>query len=153
MRRNDKAYFISDLELFDFFKTTTETLKDYDVEAYPNWGFQAKEQLLTVFIEGYQCGLKGFTENIGMSYSTLSHDYKIEYLHNFCLYCLDFLYFDGELDDALFYNLGYIQASLYLAFVEINNLMTLSLISYSEMKNETNTRDLSDTLQMRHISM
>lgn len=143
--RNNQAYFISDLELFDFFQTTAETLKDYSVESYPDWGYPAKEQLLKVFLDGYQNGLNTFTENIGISFITLSHDHKIEYLRNFCLYCLDFLYFDGELDDALFYNLGYIQASLYLAFVEVNNLMTLSPIS-SEVKNESVTSDLPETL-------
>jgi len=37
------------MELFDFFQTTEQTLKDYHVETYPNWSYQAKEQLLSVF--------------------------------------------------------------------------------------------------------
>ncbi|WP_316814775.1 hypothetical protein [Pedobacter nyackensis] len=134
LRRNNHVYFISDLELFDFFQATEQTLKDYDVESYPNWGYPAKEQLLKVFLDGYQNGLNTFTQNIGISYNTLSHEHKIEHLRNFCLYCLDFLYFDGELDDALFYNLGYIQASLYLAFVEVNNLMDLSSTDHTSAK-------------------
>lgn len=137
IRKNGQAYFISDLELFDFFEATAESLKDYQVEAYTNWGYPAKEQLLKVFLEGYGDGMNGFKENIGISFRTLSHHHKIEHLRNFCLYCLDFLYFDGELDDNLFYNLGYIQASLYLAFVEINNLLTLSVIKHSEAEPET----------------
>lgn len=41
LRIQDQAYFISDLDLFDFFQTTTETLKNYDVDYYPNWNFEA----------------------------------------------------------------------------------------------------------------
>lgn len=139
LRRNDQAYFISDLELFEFFQATEQTLNYYDVEAYPNWGYPAKEQLLNVFLDGYQCGLNDFTTNIGMSYSNLSHNHKIQYLCNFCLYCLEFLYFDSELDEALFYNLGYIQANLYMAFVEVNNLTALY---HSETKTDPHTNDL-----------
>lgn len=127
LRRNNQAYFISDLELFDFFQATEATLKDYDVDYYQDWNFQAKENLLRIFLNGYECGMADFRKNIGMSYGTLSHGDKLEYLRNFCLYCLDFLYFDGELDESLFYNLGYIQASLYLAFVEINNLKAFTV--------------------------
>lgn len=126
LRRNNQAYFISDLELFDFFETTAETIMEYDVEGFQNWSFEAKEQLLKLFIEGYGCGLDGFKENIGLSFNTLAYENKIEHLRNFCLFCLDFLYFDGELDNALFYNLGYIQANLYMAFIEINNLKALT---------------------------
>lgn len=126
LRRNGQAYFISDLELFDFFQATEEMLKIYHIDYFPNWNFEAKEQLLEIFLDGYQQGKTDFRENIGVSYNTLSHGHKLEYLHNFCLFCLDFLYFDGELDNTLFFNLGYIQASLYLGFIEINNLKTLS---------------------------
>ncbi|WP_316821940.1 hypothetical protein [Pedobacter gandavensis] len=119
LRRNNQAYFISNLELFDFFQATEQELNDYHVEAYPNWSYTAKEQLLKLFLDGYQNGLNAFTEKIGISYYTLSYEHKIEYLRNFCLFCLDFLYFDGELDNTLFYNLGYIQASLYLGFIDL----------------------------------
>lgn len=146
LRRNDQAYFISDMELFDFFQATTQTLSDYHIDYYPNWNFEAKELFLKVFLDGYQYGLNRFTENIGMSYSTLSNEHKIEYLRNFCLYCLDFLYFDGELDETLFYNLGYIQANLYLAFVEINNLKALSVISRSGVGIEPDAKDLTDNV-------
>ncbi|TCC99756.1 hypothetical protein EZ449_21325 [Pedobacter frigidisoli] len=142
LRRIDQAYFISDLELFEFFQTTEQTLKDYDVEAYSNWGYPAKEELLNVFLEGYRHGLNEFRENIGITYSTLSHNHKIEYLRNFCLYCLDFLYFDGELDKALFYNLGYIQANLYMAYVEVNNLNALTAINHSETETNAPTNNL-----------
>lgn len=125
LRRDNQAYFISDLELFDFFQATTETLSDYHVDYYPNWNFEAKELFLKVFLDGYQYGLTGFKENIGISYVNLSYAHKIEHLRNFCLYCLDHLYFDGELDEALFYNLGYLQSNLYLAFTELNNLQAL----------------------------
>lgn len=43
LRRNNQAYFISDLELFNFFQATEQALKDYHVEAYPNWDYTAKE--------------------------------------------------------------------------------------------------------------
>lgn len=90
-----------------------------------------------MFFNGYKYGLNDFRENVGILFNTLSNEHKIEHLRKFCLYCLDFLYFDGELDDDLFYNLGYIQASLYMAFVEINNFMALSAIKYSEKEAET----------------
>ena len=57
-----------------------------------------------------------------MSYPALLYEQKIQYLNVFCLNCLDFLYFDGYLDQNLFYNLGYLQASLFTGFIEINNL-------------------------------
>lgn len=126
LRRDNQAYFISDLELFDFFQATAENLSDYHIDYYPNWNFEAKEHFLKVFMDGYQSGLTGFKENIGLSYVALSYTHRVEHLRNFCLYCLDFLYFDGELDEALFYNLGYLQSNLYLAFIELNNLQSLS---------------------------
>ncbi|EEI89708.1 hypothetical protein HMPREF0765_4613 [Sphingobacterium spiritivorum ATCC 33300] len=129
MRRNGCAYFVSDLELYDFFLATEETLKNYHVEYYRDWNFKAKEYLLEIFLSGYEIGITDFRKNIGISYNALTYGHKLEYLRNFCLYCLDFLYFDGELDKTLFYNLGYIQANLYLAFVEINNLEALAVSS------------------------
>lgn len=126
LRRDNQAYFISDLELFDFFQSTAENLSDYDIDYYPDWNFEAKELFLKVFIDGYQSGLNEFKDNIGISYSALTYVHKVEHLRNFCLSCLDFLYFDGELDEALFYNLGYLQSNLYLAFIELNNLQSLS---------------------------
>lgn len=106
LRKSGQAYFISDMELFDFFQANEQSLKDYDIDYYPDWSFQAKEQLVQVFLDGYQGGKVYFRENIGISYGTLPHVQKLEYLHNFCLFCLDFLYFDGELDDTLFYKSG-----------------------------------------------
>lgn len=141
LRRNDQAYFISDMELFDFFQVTEEKLTDYHIDYYSNWNFEAKELFVKIFLNGYRFGLVDFKENIGLSYSAMTHDYKMEYLRNFCLYCLDFLYFDGELDEALFSNLGYIQASLYLAFVEINNLKVLSVKTHLEAGNNRDKND------------
>lgn len=141
LRRNDQAYFISDLDLFDFFQVTEEKLADYHIDYYPNWNFEAKELFLKIFLDGYRFGLVDFKDNIGLSYSTMSHDHKMEYLRNFCLYCLDFLYFDGELDEALFSNLGYIQANLYFAFVEINNLKVLSVKTHSKVEIDPDVND------------
>ncbi len=148
LRKNNQAYFISDEELFDFFQTTEATLSDYHIDYYPGWNFEAKEQLLKIFLDGYRCGITDFKDNIGISYNTLSHDHKIEYLRNFCLYCLDFLYFDSELDKELFYNLGYIQANLYLGFVEINNLMALSSAT-TKTKNERISNISMETLTVK----
>jgi len=146
LRRDNQAYFISDLELFDFFHSTAENLSDYDIDYYPNWNFEAKELFLKVFIDGYQSGLNEFEDNIGISYIALSYAHKVEYLRNFCLACLDFLYFDGELDEALFYNLGYLQSNLYLAFIELNNLQKLSKEnnSYIKVKTPTERKNQSD---------
>ena len=86
-------------------------LENYEVSFFMDWNFQAKENFVELFTNGYQLGLKEFNNNIVQSI-TLPHEQKIPYLHNFCLFCLDFLYFDGELDKGLFYNLGYLQANL-----------------------------------------
>lgn len=119
--RNDQPYFISDIELFEFLQTNTDHLENYEVSFFMDWNFQAKENFVELFINGYGLGIKEFNSNIVQS-NTLPHEQKISYLRNFCLFCLDFLYFDGELDKGLFYNLGYLQANLYRGFVEINNL-------------------------------
>jgi len=74
------------------------------------------------FLNGYSDGIKTFEVNLGVSYVSLPHEQKIQYLNVFCLHCLNFLYFDGDLDQNLFYNLGYLQASLFRGFIEINNL-------------------------------
>lgn len=146
LRRSNKAYFISELDLFDFFQATEETLSDYSIDYYPNWNFEAKESFLNLFLDGYQFGLENFNENIGLSFPSLSYDHKVEHLRNFCLYCLDYLYFDAELDEALFYNLGYLQSNLYLAFIELNNLQKLSKEnnSYIKVKTHTEPKNQSD---------
>lgn len=139
LRRSGNAYFISDLELFDFFQIKPETLSDYHVDYYPNWDFEAKELFLKVFLDGYKFGLIEFKENIGISYATLSVPHRLEHLRNFCMYCLDYFYFDGELDEGLFYNLGFLQSNLYLAFTELNNLNRLFAKSNSDIESENNS--------------
>ena len=40
LRRSNQAYFISELDLFDFFQATEETLSDYSIDCYPNWNLE-----------------------------------------------------------------------------------------------------------------
>ena len=121
LRKSNQAYFISELDLFDFFQATEETLSDYSIDYNPSWNFEAKESFLNLLLDGYQCGLENFYENIGLSFHSLSYDHKVEHLRNFCLYCLDYLYFDAELDEALFYNLGNLQSNLFLILLTVSD--------------------------------
>jgi hypothetical protein len=117
-----KAYFISDADLYDFLNMNESTSIDYTDESYGTWDFQQKEIFELCFFDGYNEGVSAFELNLGVSYPALPHEQKVQYLKVFCLHCLDFLYFDGDLYKDLFYNLGYLQASLYRGFIEINNI-------------------------------
>ncbi|CAM4420802.1 hypothetical protein SAMN06265348_12241 [Pedobacter westerhofensis] len=120
--RDGKAYFISDTDLYDFLNMKESTSVDYTNESYGEWDLQQKEIFEPCFFDGYKEGISAFQLNLGVSYPALPHEQKVQYLKVFCLHCLDFLYFDGDLDKDLFYNLGYLQASLYRGFIEINNI-------------------------------
>lgn len=120
--RNGNAYFISDTDLYDFLNMNESTVNDYTSEYYVSWDLEQKQIFEGCFLNGYNEGIKTFEVNLGVSYPALPHEQKIQYLTVFCLHCLDFLYFDGDLDQNLFYNLGYLQASLFRGFIEINNL-------------------------------
>lgn len=124
--RDGHVYFISDEDLLDFLNITKDTLNLYDVDYWPGWNIDFKEQLAKRFTDGYEQGKSDFEQNLGISYTALPHEQQLPYLRAFCLYCLDFLFFEGDLVDTLFYNLGYLQASLYRGFVEINHLLALS---------------------------
>ncbi|WP_158799422.1 hypothetical protein [Pedobacter sp. L105] len=120
--RNGNAYFISDTDLFEFLNMNESTVNEYTSEYYVTWDLDQKQIFEDRFLNGYNEGIKTFEVNLGVSYPSLPHEPKIQYLNVFCLHCLDFLYFDGDLDQNLFYNLGYLQASLFRGFIEINNL-------------------------------
>ena len=120
--RDGKAYFISDTDLYDFLNMKESTSVDYTNESYCEWDIKQKEIFELCFFDGYNEGVSTFELNLGVSYPALPHEQKVQYLKVFCLHCLDFLYFDGDLDKDLFYNLGYLQASLYRGFIEINNI-------------------------------
>jgi hypothetical protein len=98
------------------------TSVNYTNESYGEWDIKQKEIFEPCFFDGYNEGINTFELNLGVSYPALLHEQKVQYLKVFCLHCLDFLYFDGDLDKVLFYNLGYLQASLYRGFIEINNI-------------------------------
>lgn len=123
--RDGRAYFISDLDLFDFLNLDERTFGSYITEFFHDWSISKQDIFLKSFLNGYDSGIIEYERNIGTSYQTLPQEQKTQYLHTFCLYCLDFLYFDGDLDQHLFYNLGYLQASLYRGFVEINNIESI----------------------------
>ena len=120
--RDGKAYFISDTDLYDFLNMNESTIINYSNESYGEWDIKQKEIFELCFFDGYNEGISAFELNLGVSYPALPHEQKVQYLKVFCLHCLDFLYFDGDLDKDLFYNLGYLQASLYRGFIEINNI-------------------------------
>jgi len=120
--RYGKAYFISDTDLYDFLNMKESTSVNYTNESYGEWDIKLKEIFELCFFDGYNEGVSAFEFNLGVSYPALQHEQKVQYLKVFCLHCLDFLYFDGDLDKDLFYNLGYLQASLYRGFIEINNI-------------------------------
>lgn len=124
--RNSQVYFISDEDLLDFLKITEDTLSLYEVDYWPGWNIEFKEQLAKRFTDGYEQGKSDFEQNLGITYAALPPERQLPYLRAFCFYCLDFLFFEGDLEDTLFYNLGYLQASLYRGFVEINHLLALS---------------------------
>jgi hypothetical protein len=124
--KENKAYFISDEDLFDFLKIKESDLNLYDADVWSGWTIEFKEQLTKRFTEGYDHGKTDFEQNLGLTYTSLHSEQQLAYLRSFCLYCLDFLFFDGDLAEELFYNLGYLQASLYRGFVEINHLLALS---------------------------
>lgn len=124
--RDGHVYFISDEDLLEFLNITEDTLNQYEVDYWPGWNIDFKEQLAKRFTEGYEQGKSDFEQNLGISYAALPYEQQLPYLRAFCLYCLDFLFFEGDLVDTLFYNLGYLQASLYRGFVEINHLLALS---------------------------
>lgn len=120
--RNGKAFFISDTDLYDFLNMNESTSVNYTNESYGEWDLKQKEIFELCFFDGYNEGISTFELNLGISYPALPHEQKVQYLKVFCLHCLDFLYFDGDLDKDLFYNLGYLQANLYRGFIEINNI-------------------------------
>jgi hypothetical protein len=120
--RDGKAYFISDNDLYDFLNMKESTSINYTNESYGEWDIKQKEIFELCFFDGYNEGVSAFELNLGVSYPALPHEQKVQFLKVFCLHCLDFLYFDGDLDKDLFYNLGYLQASLYRGFIEINNI-------------------------------
>jgi len=120
--RNGTAYFISDTHLYEFLNMNESTVNDYTSEYYVTWDLEQKQIFEDRFLNGYEEGIKTFEVNLGVSFPSLPHEQKIQYLNVFCLHCLDFLYFDGDLDQNLFYNLGYLQANLFRGFIEINNL-------------------------------
>ncbi|MGJ1234799.1 MULTISPECIES: hypothetical protein [Sphingobacterium] len=124
--RDGHVYFISDEDLLDFLKITEDTLDHYEVDYWPGWNIEFKEQLAKCFTDGYEQDKSDFEQNLGITYTALKPEQQLPYLRAFCLYCLDFLFFEGDLVDTLFYNLGYLQASLYRGFVEINHLLALS---------------------------
>lgn len=123
--RDGRAYFISDIDLYDFLNMDENTFENYVTDFFHDWDISKKDIFLKSFLNGYDNGIIDFERNIGTSYQILPEKQKTKYLQTFCLYCLDFLYFDGDLDKHLFYNLGYLQASLYRGFVEINNLESI----------------------------
>lgn len=123
--RDGRAYFISDLDLFDFLSMDERTIENYVTEFFPDWNIDKKDIFFERFLNGYESGIIEYERNLGTSYQSLPQEQKRQYLHTFCLYCLDFLYFDGDLNEHLFYNLGYLQASLYRGFVEINNIESI----------------------------
>ncbi|QXU43583.1 hypothetical protein [Pedobacter sp. D749] len=111
--RDGKAYFISDTDLYDFLNINESTSVNYTNESYGEWDIKQKEIFEPCFFDGYNEGINAFELNLGVSYPALKHEQKVQFLKVFCLHCLDFLYLDGDLDKDLFYNLGYLQASLY----------------------------------------
>jgi hypothetical protein len=122
----DRAYFISDTDLYDFLAINERTINNYDSDGCYGWNLELKENFTKQFTSGYHRGLTEFEQNLGITYTTLPHEQLLPYLRTFCLHCLDFLFFDGDLADDLLYNLGYLQASLYRGFIEINTLRGLS---------------------------
>ncbi|OKS85909.1 hypothetical protein [Mucilaginibacter polytrichastri] len=126
MIRGDTAYFISDADLFDFLSIKESTINSYDIHGCPGWNLEMKERFTEQFISGYDEGIVDFERNLGITYTALPHEQQLPYLRTYCLYCLDFLFFEGDLNEALFYNLGYLQANVYRGFVEINHLLALS---------------------------
>ncbi|WP_222539236.1 hypothetical protein [Pedobacter polysacchareus] len=125
MIRDGRAYFISDLDLFAFLSMDGRTIENYVTDFIHDWDISKQDIFLKSFLNGYDAGIIEYERNLGASYQTLPQEQKTQYLHTFCLYCLDFLYFDGDLDEHLFYNLGYLQASLYRGFVDINNIESI----------------------------
>ncbi|SDE94985.1 hypothetical protein SAMN05216464_11143 [Mucilaginibacter pineti] len=119
--RDDRAYFISDIDLYEFLNSDENTIDNYTA-GYGEWNIAQKESFAECFFTGYNVGVIEFERNTGMAYHGYTIEQQTRYLHVFCLYCLDFLFFDGDLDKGLFYNLGYLQASFYRGFIEINNL-------------------------------
>lgn len=124
-RTANRVYFISDADLFELFTSSREELeKKYEANYLQGWP-DAVTLYKDRFFEGYDQGREDYSVNLGPSYTNLTYKEKLPFLRIFCLRCLDFLFFDGDLDEKLFYNLGYLQANLCLAFIEINNLLGL----------------------------
>jgi hypothetical protein len=127
LKHDGRTYFISDDDLLGFLTLReSETDNTYYTQNCPGWNFELKERFAECFFKGYDQGLNDFNQNLGVSYISLPYELKLPYLRKFCLFSLDFLYFEGFLDDDLFYNLGYLQANFYRGFMEINVLTSLS---------------------------
>jgi len=54
--RENKAYFISDEDLFDFLKINESEINHYDADVWGGWNIEFKEQLTKRFTEGYEKG-------------------------------------------------------------------------------------------------
>lgn len=122
LKRDGRAYFISEADLYDFLTSDEKSTDENYIIDYPGWDAEKREIVLKGFLSGFDDGIIEFERNIGLSYQSLTLEQKTQYLEIFCLFCLNFLFFDGDLDKGLLYNLGYLQANLYRGFVEINNL-------------------------------
>ena len=82
-------------------------------------------ELLEKFYSGYTAGLEGFEGELGITFSTLTLSQKKEVLNDFMQYCHENLYFEGFAIPEVIYSLGYIQASLVLAYKEYYNLQLI----------------------------